>query len=107
MGLNSRHDVTNDKSTGHNNTKNSTFRFELLPGVECRKIEVAQNLSMNQITLAIKVNGSINVEIGDKLEILGKVYKVSTVTSTVDNNELFKIRNDIENFTGDTVIGLT
>ena len=107
MGLNSRHDVTNDKSTGFNITKESTFRFELLPGVECRKIEVAQNLSMRQITLAIKINGTINVEVGDKLRVLGKIYKVSTITNTVDNNELFKIRNDIENFTGDTVIGLT
>jgi hypothetical protein len=107
MGLNSRHNVINDKSTGYNITKSSSFRFELLPGVECRKIEVAQNMSMNQITLAIKVNGVINVDVSDKLKIFGKVYKVSTINNTIDNNELFKIRNDIENFTGDTVIGLT
>ena len=107
MGLNSRHDVTNDKSTGYNITKGCSFRFELLPGVECRKLELAQNLSMNQIALAIKVNGVIEAEISDKIKIFGKVYKITTLTSTIDNNELFRIRNDFENFTGDTVIGLT
>ena len=106
MGLNTRHDVTNDKANGYNITKNAKFKFELLPNVECRKIEMAQNLSMNQIKLAIKINGVANIDMADKVKVLGKIYKATSVVNTIDNPELFKLRNDVDNFTGDTVIGL-
>lgn len=106
MGLNTRHDVINDKANGYNITKNIKFKFELLPSVECRKIEMAQNLSLNQIKLAIKVNGVADIEMADKVKVIGKVYKVSSIVNTIDNPELFKIREDVDNFTGDTVIGL-
>ena len=106
MGLNSRHDVTNDKASGYNLTRKNVFKFELLSNIDCRKIEVAQNLSMNQIKVAIKINGMANIQIADKLKVLNKIYKVVSIESSIDNSELFKKRNDIENFTGDTIVGL-
>lgn len=106
MGLNTRHDVINDKAPGYNITRKSSFRFEVLSAVEARKIEVAQNFSMFQIKMAIKINGVADINLSDKVRVLGNTYKVASIDSTYDNPELFKIRGDVENFTGDTIVGL-
>ncbi len=106
MGLNTIHNKINDKGNGYNLTKNSKFGFEVMGASTCRKIEMAMNLAMFQVKLAIKINGTCDIELDDKVRVLGKVYKVISADSTLDNQDLLRIRDDIENFTGDLVVGL-
>lgn len=106
MGLNTRHDVTKDKAPGYNITNRSYFRYEPLESVEARKIEVAQNFTMFQLKMAIKINGVANINLSDKVKVMGGIYKVASINSSYDNLELFKIRGDIDNFTGDMIVGL-
>lgn len=106
MGLNTRHDITNDKAPGYNITRSSHFKFELLGTIEARRLEVAQNLSLNQVKFAIKINGTADIQLADRVKVLGRIFKVIGIDQTYDNLELLKHREDIDNFTGDMIVGL-
>lgn len=107
MGLNTRHDKSSNKATnGLNITRGCKFSYKVLPNTECRKIEMSQNLAFNQVKMAIEISGKANVALFDKVKVLDRQFKVVSVNWVADNDELFRHRTDIENFTGRTTIGL-
>lgn len=104
--MNTRHDITNDKAPGYNITRSSHFKFELLGSIEARRLEIAQNLSMNQVKFAIKINGTADIHLADRVKVLGRICKVVGIDQTYDNLELLKHREDLNAFTGDMIVGL-
>ena len=106
MGLNTKHDKTNDICYGFNETKQVSFRFELLNNEDTRGFEAAQGIEFYKITKAIKINGYCDFSIKDKLNIFGKTYFISTIGKTFDNILESQYSSNVDNFTGSTILGL-
>lgn len=106
MGLNTIHDTSKDLIQCYNETQRFFFKCELLGDKASRGLEAAKGLEMFAITMTIKVNGKCNIKEKDKIRIMGKYFLCTTISSQFDNQEQFRKRNDVENFTGSTIIGL-
>lgn len=106
MGLNTRHDKSDTKVSCYNSTRNSYFKYKLLGAKECRKLEISQGFSLNQIKYVLEVNEAVKINLGDRVQLFGGKYKVTSITQSFDNEYQFKHRGDIVNFTGKKVIGL-
>lgn len=106
MGLNTIHNKTRDLMTLYNVTQNKFFKAELLQSDSVRDYAMANGLDFLKIKHVIKVNGSNIVKLRDKIKFGKDTFQAVMVQPKVDNLEQFRKRNDINNFTGETVIYL-
>ena len=106
MGLNTIHNKTKDLMTLYNVTKQQSFKCEILPATDCRKFEIALGLDFNQLKYTIKINGSCNVAVGDRIKIGKNIFEAVAINPVYDNLEQARFRSDLDNFTGSAVIVL-
>lgn len=106
MGLNTIHNKSRDLFTLYNVSKKQSFKCEILPATDCRKYEIALGLDFNQIKYSIKINGSNNIEIGDRIKFGDNIFEAVAINPVIDNLEQARYRSDITNFTGAVVINL-
>ena len=106
MGLNTIHSKSKDLMSLFNVSKNKWFKAELMQSDSVRDYQMANGLDFLKVKHIIKVNGSNIVELKDKIRFNGITFQAIMVQPKVDNQEQFRFRSDIDNFTGETVIYL-
>lgn len=106
MGLNTIHNKSNDLLQMYNVSKSEWFKCELLPNTEIKKYEMAMGLDFNQTKYMIKINGTCNLELRERVRLGNDVYEVVAINPVIDNIQQARFRNDINNFTGSVVVAL-
>lgn len=106
MGRNNLETRENDKNWGKNLTQNVPFKFEITSEQYCRKFELAQGLEMNKLTMTIITNARYQLNMDDKVNIKGKIYRVATTSDNYDNPNQGKYKGNIADYTGFCVVGL-
>ena len=106
MGLNTIHNKSKDLADFFNVTKQKWFKAELIQSDKIRDYQMANGIDFLQFKHVIKVNGANIVNPRDKIKFGNKIFQAVIVQPKVDNNEQFRHRSDIDNFTGETVIYL-
>ena len=71
MGRNNKELRGKDVNWGYNQKKKKPFKFEFLNEHDCRMLEVANGLEIKDISMAIKINGKVDIELNDTLTIKG------------------------------------
>lgn len=106
MGLNSIHSNPQDQVFGRNLSNETEFKCTLVTS-NLDKYEVVQGVEFGKIECVILINGHSEINIGDyiSLPIYSKKLSVKNTKSNV-NQQLFRKRIDVENFTGITEVAL-
>lgn len=106
MGRNTLENRSKDMNWGYNETQLHIFKFELLNENDCRRIEMAQGLELNQITMAIRINAKANVKLHDILRLKGVKKKVIALADDKDNPTQGRYKNDLGDYSGSLKVGL-
>lgn len=106
MGLNTIHNKSKDLMMLFNVTQGKWFKAELMQSDKARDYQIANGLDFFKVKHIIKVNGANIVELRDKIKFGKHTFQAVLVQPKIDNNEQFRHRSDIDNFTGETVIYL-
>ena len=85
MGRNNKELRGKDVNWGYNQKKKKPFKFEFLNEHDCRMLEVANGLEIKDISMAIKINGKVDIELNDTLTIKGvnKLVIALTLNMTI------------------------
>lgn len=95
-----------DFNWGYNQTKKKPFKFQFLNENDCRLLEVANGLEIKDISMAIRINGKVDVELNDKLTIKGINKLVIALNPELDKPQQGRFKGDLGAYTGSTKIGL-
>ena len=106
MGRNNRELRGKDVNWGYNQKKRKPFKFEFLNEHDCRMLEVANGLEIKDISMAIKINGKVDIELNDTLTIKGVNKLVIALTPEHDNPQQGRYKGSISDFTGSVKVGL-
>lgn len=106
MGRNNLENRSKDINWGYNDTQLQIFKFELLKENDCRRIEMAQGLEMNQVSMAIRVNAKASIKLHDILKLKGVRKKVVALVDDKDNPSQGRYKNDLGDYTGSLKVGL-
>lgn len=106
MGRNNIDDRSKDTNWGKNETKASTFKFELLDDDFTRRFEAAQGLMMYKLTKSIRLNAYYKIDMNDIVIIKGQKLKVTTIATRYDHNNQGMFKGSLDRYTGYTIVGL-
>lgn len=106
MGRNNRELRGKDVNWGYNQKKKKPFKFEFLNEHDCRMLEVANGLEIKDISMAIKINGKVDIELNDTLTIKGVNKLVIALTPEHDNPQQGRYKGSLEDYTGSVKVGL-
>ena len=106
MGRNNKELRGKDVNWGYNQKKKKPFKFEFLNEHDCRMLEVANGLEIKDISMAIKINGKVDIELNDTLTIKGVNKLVIALTPELDNPQQGRYKGSISDFTGSVKVGL-
>lgn len=106
MGRNNKELRGKDVNWGYNQKKKKPFKFEFLNEHDCRMLEVANGLEIKDISIAIKINGKVDIELNDTLTIKGVNKLVIALTPEHDNPQQGRYKGSISDFTGSVKVGL-
>lgn len=106
MGRNNLEKRGSDVNWGYNQTKKKPFKFEFLNDMQCRELEIANGLTVNEISLGIRISGVVDISMKDKLVIKGLQKLVIALKPEYDNPQQGKYKGDITAFTGNISVGL-
>lgn len=106
MGRNNKELSGKDVNWGYNQKKKKPFKFEFLNEHDCRMLEVANGLEIKDISMAIKINGMVDIELNDTLTIKGVNKLVIALTPEHDNPQQGRYKGSISDFTGSVKVGL-
>jgi len=106
MGRNNKELRGKDVNWGYNQKKRKPFKFEFLNEHDCRMLEVANGLEIKDISMAIKINGKVDIELNDTLTIKGVNKLVIALTPEHDNPQQGRYKGSISDFTGSVKVGL-
>ena len=106
MGRNNKELRGKDVNWGYNQKKRKPFKFEFLNEHDCRMLEVANGLEIKDISMAIKINGMVDIELNDTLTIKGVNKLVISLTPEHDNPQQGRYKGSISDFTGSVKVGL-
>ena len=106
MGRNNKESRGKDVNWGYNQKKKKPFKFEFLNEHDCRMLEVANGLEIKDISMAIKINGKVDIELNDTLTIKGVNKLVIALTPEHDNPQQGRYKGSLEDYTGSVKVGL-
>ena len=106
MGRNNKELRGKDVNWGYNQKKRKPFKFEFLNEHDCRMLEVANGLEIKDISMAIKINGMVDIELNDTLTIKGVNKLVIALTPEHDNPQQGRYKGSLSDFTGSVKVGL-
>ena len=106
MGRNNKELRGKDVNWGYNQKKKKPFKFEFLNEHDCRMLEVANGLEIKDISMAIKINGMVDIELNATLTIKGVNKLVIALTPEYDNPQQGRYKGSISDFTGSVKVGL-
>ena len=106
MGRNNKESRGKDVNWGYNQKKKKPFKFEFLNEHDCRMLEVANGLEIKDISMAIKINGKVDIELNDTLTIKGVNKLVIALTPEHDNPQQGRYKGSLTDFTGSVKVGL-
>lgn len=106
MGRNNKELRGKDVNWGYNQKKKKPFKFEFLNEHDCRMLEVANGLEIKDISMAIKINGKVDIELNDTLTIKGVNKLVIALTPEHDNPQQGRYKGSLVDFTGSVKVGL-
>jgi hypothetical protein len=69
-------------------------------------LEVANGLEIKDISMAIKINGMVDIELNDTLTIKGVNKLVIALTPEHDNPQQGRYKGSLTDFTGSVKVGL-
>jgi len=106
MGRNNKELRGKDVNWGYNQKKKKPFKFEFLNEHDCRMLEVANGLETKDISMAIKINGKVDIELNDTLTIKGVNKLVIALAPKHDNPQQGRYKGSLSDFTGSVKVGL-
>ena len=106
MGRNNKELRGNDVNWGYNQKKKKPFKFSFLNEHDCRMLEVSNGLEIKDISMAIRIDGVVDIELNDTLTIKGVNKLVIALTPEHDNPQQGKYKGNLAAYTGGVKVGL-
>ncbi len=106
MGFNTMYSNSGDTLEVKNLTNNTFFKCQIIDKKTISKLNVASGFNIANAKLTILNTGYCNVNLDDKISLMGNTYAVIDIGVTIDNQVQFRHRRDFSELAGSTVIAL-